>query len=102
MAGGAASYWMRREGNLGDTYSQATLFACSNFSLDAFRLHLLSRTRTTESYPIALCPCLPHPPLWPVLRCTLVSALNLTYPPLFFFYEFLPTLYAFTGMRINF
>jgi len=39
-AGGAASCWMRRGGNLGDTYSQATLFAYSDESPALFTLTL--------------------------------------------------------------
>jgi len=41
MVGGAVSFWMRRGGNLDDTYSRATLFAYSNPSPTVFTLNSL-------------------------------------------------------------
>lgn len=98
MAGGVASCWTKREGNPGDTFSRAILFACFSFPLRVLHLHFACQTRAIVSCPTVctLCPRLLR--FSPLLAFCLVylgfnTQFNL-FPLVSFPYDFLRILYA--------
>jgi len=88
---------MRRGGNLGDTYSRATLFACSNIPLTLFTLNspltsILKFTRLSHPAMCMLRPCF-HPSSPRPFSGDFVPTLNLTYS-IFLPYDLPPILYG--------